>query len=702
MIDVDHLDVSLDNTDITLRQVDVSKKGRFSARISGQLDAAKRTGDLNAAIDTLSYKSADSELLLENPQNAPLVVNYHMRPDGDSIEVAASSWRAGGHLVTVGEFTTPFSHQNWSGKLPPTAVTISPWLKAKVSGEFNRQPPYASLDISLFELTYDSWRVNQPEDKIKLVIGDDISVITKNNVIVASDKTTINLMPVHMSYADKQLRIHRSGIKIAGQSFPNIKGQIDLNRQTGSFTLEQLNVIDNTGMNLLAVDKPVSVELSLRENNTDAEIPMLGVKFYQHKQSGWSVAVDDFGKLNKYSPLMQRYQLEEGKFTLVSDNGSQPWSFNGKIKHPLALLVDGDTPVHDYHFSGNYDGNKTTAYINEKIHLQVTEKVSIDSKEIGYNLPALLSLINAPDKQKNDEKRQGAGKSINRKNLESGHPAKESKKAGSSLSLALTAKDSFIYIDETHRAMAEELNLTLDKGTIECDLKYDSGKAVLEIKDDKISLAGKEFGPGFVNEIINYSKFSKGELEFEVSGGLENLDAVIVINDAVINDFGLASNILAFINTVPALLTFKLPGFHTEGLHASKITAGLNYQDGLIKLKAVHLDSKEIDVRGDGNVNMNDDTIDVTLNLITGAKKNLSHIPLLGYVLSGKEKKPSITLTVKGDMHNPEISHTAFREVATYPFQLLKRTVILPAHVVNKVRANTDGNSSDASNTEKQ
>ena len=170
----------------------------------------------------------------------------------------------------------------------------------------------------------------------------------------------------------------------------------------------------------------------------------------------------------------------------------------------------------------------------------------------------------------------------------------------------------------------------------------------------------------------------------------------------MINDFGLASNILAFINTVPALLTFKLPGFHTEGLHASKITAGLNYQDGLIKLKAVHLDSKEIDVRGDGNVNMNDDTIDVTLNLITGAKKNLSHIPLLGYVLSGKEKKPSITLTVKGDMHNPEISHTAFREVATYPFQLLKRTVILPAHVVNKVRANTDGNSSYASNTEKQ
>jgi len=700
LIDVDHLDVALDNTDITLRQIDVSKKGQFSAHITGKLDAAKSTGDLNASIDALSYKSADSELLLENPQNAPLVVNYHIRPDGDSIDVAVSSWRAGGHLVTAGEFTTPFSHKNWSGKLPPTAVAISPWLKAKVSGEFNRRPPYASLDISLLELAYDGWHMNQAEEKIKLVIGDDISLITKNNVDVTSDKTTINLMPSHISYKDKQLHIHQSGLKIAGQSFPDMKGQIDLIRQTGSLTLEQLNVVDNTGMKLLAVDKPVTLELSLREDQTDAEIPQLGVKFYQHKQSGWSVAVDNLGRLNKYSPLMQRYQLEKGKFTLVSENGSQPWSFTGMIKHPLALLVDGDTPVHDYHFSGNYDGNKTTADINEKIHLQLAEKVSIESKEIGYNLPALLSLINAPDKQTSDDKRQGAGKSVNRKYLESGHPAKQSNiAAGSNLSVALTARDSFIYIDETHRVLAEELMLTLVKGTIECDLKHGKGKAVLEIKDDKISLAGKGFDPVFVNEIINYSKFKKGELEFKVSGSSSDMDAFIVINDAVIQDFGIASNILAFINTVPALLTFKMPGFHTDGLHASKITAGMKYQDRLIKLKSVHLDSKEIDVRGEGKVNLNDDTIDITLNLITGAKKNLSHIPLLGYILSGKEKKPSITLTVKGDMHNPEINHTAFREVATYPLQLLKRTVILPAHLVNKVRGNSDDNSQDNSHT---
>ena len=703
MIDVDHLDVSLDNTDITFRQVDVSKKGQFSAHITGELDAAKSTGDLNASIDALSYKSADSELLLENPQKAPLVVNYHMRPDGDSIDVAASSWRAGGHLVTVDEFTTPFSHQNWSGTLPPTALAISPWLKAKVSGEFNRRPPYASLDISLLELAYDGWHMNQAEEKIKLLIGDDISVMTKNNVDVTSDKTTINLMPAHISYGDKQLHIHQSGIKIDGQSFPDIKGQIDLNRQTGSLTLDRLNVVDNTGMKLLAVDKPVTLELSLREDQTDAEIPMLGVKFYHHKQSGWSVAVDDFNKLNKYSPLMQRYQLEKGKLTLRSENGSQPWSFTGKIKHPLALLVDGDTPVHDYHFSGNYDGNKTTADINEKIHLLLAEKISIESKEIGYNLPALLSLINAPDKQTSDDKRQGAGKSINRKNLESGHPAKQSNKAADSdLSLTLTAKDSFINIDETRRVLAEELTLTLDKGTIECDLKYGKGKAVLEIKGDKLSLAGKGFEPAFVNEMIKYSKYKKGELEFEVSGSFNDMDAVLVINDAVIQDFGVASNILAFINTVPALLTFKMPGFHTDGLRASKITAGIHYQDRLIELKSVHLDSKEIDVRGEGKVNLNDDTIDITLNLITGAKKNLSHIPLLGYVLSGKEKKPSITLTVKGDLHDPTVTHTAFREVATYPWELLKNTVTLPSHMVDKVRHNTNDNSRDENFTDKE
>ena len=151
IVDVDQLDVALNNTDVTLNRIDISQKDLFAARIKGELDAAKSTGDLHASVDTFSYKSADSELLLANPDKAPLELDYHMRPDGDSISVPASTWQAGDHRISIGEFTTPFSHTSWSGKIPVTAVNISPWLKSTISGTFSRRPPYASLDITILD-----------------------------------------------------------------------------------------------------------------------------------------------------------------------------------------------------------------------------------------------------------------------------------------------------------------------------------------------------------------------------------------------------------------------------------------------------------------------------------------------------------------------------------------------------------------------
>jgi hypothetical protein len=122
----------------------------------------------------------------------------------------------------------------------------------------------------------------------------------------------------------------------------------------------------------------------------------------------------------------------------------------------------------------------------------------------------------------------------------------------------------------------------------------------------------------------------------------------------------------------------------------------------MIKLKSIDVDSKEINIRGEGYLDLNNDTVDITLNLITGLKKSIGRVPLLGYVLSGNKKKPSITLTVKGDLHDPTVSHTAFREVATYPWELLKNTVTLPSHLVDKVRRNTDDDSSNENLTDKE
>jgi hypothetical protein len=673
LFEVDQLDVRLKNTDITLNRIDIRKGKLFSAHIKGELDAAKSRGDLQATIDSFSYQSDDTEIRLANPSDAPLKLAYSMRPDGDTLHLPASRWKAGDVDVEIGEISTAFDHRTLHGDLSSIPVNVSPWFKSTVSGSFNRQPPYADLKVSLHEFKHESFSIDQPDVIMEIVIGKDISLITKSETRLKYGETSIKLMPTKLIYGDNKLHLKQSGLQLAGVFVSDITGLINLNTQTGKLDLNKLKIDDKTGSPILAVNETLPLHLSFKDYNTSIAIPLLGIEYQQKAQNGWSLKLNDLSKLNKFSPFMQDYELDKGEVELTSMNGSMPYSFTGKLTYPHAILIDATTPIHDYSFNGRYQEDKTTIDINDTVQISIADKVAISAKNIGFNLPALFKFKDKkikPDKKDKPEKK--------------------------ALSLGLKANNSFLFLSEKNRILADEIHLSDEQGVISGDLEFGDGFASMEIKDKQLSLIGKKFSEEFINGLLVVSKLKKGELEFEVSGELDNLNAVILINDAILTDYGLANNVLAFINTVPSLITFRVPDFHNSGLHARKIKAGLNYQNGLINLKSLHLDSKEIDLRGEGTVDLNNDTIDVTLNLITGTKKSVGRIPLLGYVLSGDKKKPSITLTVKGDLHEPEIKHTAFKEVASYPMKLLKRTIILPGHLVNKVNKETSDNKAES------
>jgi len=639
LFDVDQLDIELSNsTNINLLKFKISKNDQFSASITGEFDAVKNSGGITAIIEKFSYLSPHSVLRLANPLNTPLKIHYLMRPEGGSVSVSASNWKMGDAPVSVGEFTAAFDHKTWSGALPPTPVSIDPWFYTTVSGTFRLKPPYADLDVTLVGLTHDALRMEQPEIEIKLAIGDEISLQTVNPAKFSYASTPFTLLPTQTTFAEQKLTFHQSGLELNNQLSSGITGVLDFNKQTGNLTLDQIRITDKTGKTLLAVEKPVPAKLSWQGNSTLLKIPMLGIELETQDQGGWSVALKEFNKLYPYSPWLQNYKLQEGDLLLKSKSGSVPYSISGRLTSSRAYLIEGDNPVHDYQFSGKYNGEAISLDINEKVHIEVTDKVSMSSNNVGYNLPAILDISKEVDSNQN---RQDGSKN-------------------KAFKFELNAKDSFIYLSENRRALADKLSVTIDKGTIDGDLRFGQGFANMQIKNEKISLVGEGFENPFLNELVTFLDFGKGEIEFQIGGNLDNLDAVFHIEDAVINDYGLLNNLLAFINTVPSLLTFRVPNFNRSGLPASEINVALNISDGIVNIKSLNVDSKELDMRGEGKVNLRDNSIDMAFNLITGAKKSLGRIPLLGYVLSGNEKRPSITLTITGDMNDPKIKNTAY------------------------------------------
>lgn len=112
---------------------------------------------------------------------------------------------------------------------------------------------------------------------------------------------------------------------------------------------------------------------------------------------------------------------------------------------------------------------------------------------------------------------------------------------------------------------------------------------------------------------------------------------------------------------------------------------GLSIEDNITHVKHLEIKSPVLSMTGAGSVNIPKNSIDMTLNLITKAKTNISKIPLLGYILTGKEQRPSIALQVSGDLNKPDVKNTVFKEVATLPLSLLYRTLTLPVHMANTV-----------------
>jgi hypothetical protein len=85
------------------------------------------------------------------------------------------------------------------------------------------------------------------------------------------------------------------------------------------------------------------------------------------------------------------------------------------------------------------------------------------------------------------------------------------------------------------------------------------------------------------------------------------------------------------------------------------------------------------------------------VNLKTQAGKNLGKIPVLGYVLAGKDEDESLSLKIKGGLNDPDVDYSLVKNIVVYPAEILYRTLKLPFHlggqIINKSPEEANANS---------
>ncbi len=245
------------------------------------------------------------------------------------------------------------------------------------------------------------------------------------------------------------------------------------------------------------------------------------------------------------------------------------------------------------------------------------------------------------------------------------------------MNVSIEAKDSYLYISDKRRSISESMKFRYLNNILILNLKHYKGTARLILEKDKLYVHGEKFNDKFMEKLFVLSDFKGGTFEFDMSGTTKNYDGIFTINNTIVLDYKILNNILAFVNTVPSLLTFSIPGYHKKGLKVKTAYMKFKSKNNILNISDIYLDSKEIDIFGSGKANFIDDTVDLELNLKSDLGSKISKIPLVGYLLMDKDSI-STTLSITGKLSDPDIKSLIAKDIVVVPLNILKRTITLP------------------------
>ncbi len=200
-------------------------------------------------------------------------------------------------------------------------------------------------------------------------------------------------------------------------------------------------------------------------------------------------------------------------------------------------------------------------------------------------------------------------------------------------------------------------------------------------KRDNLEVKAIEIGDKMLHPLINFDGLQGGKYSIKMSGiPGKQIKGVIELDGGLMSNFKVYNNLLAFINTVPALATFNSPGFNNKGLKIKKGTVEFTVTEGRkISFDSVLIQGESATISGEGKIDIEAQTVNVDL-AIQAAKavgKLIGNIPVVGYILTGERQSiMTVGLHIGGTLENPKIEVSPIKDALLFPLRVLERSLM--------------------------
>ncbi|WP_169308531.1 AsmA-like C-terminal domain-containing protein [Nitratifractor salsuginis] len=199
-----------------------------------------------------------------------------------------------------------------------------------------------------------------------------------------------------------------------------------------------------------------------------------------------------------------------------------------------------------------------------------------------------------------------------------------------------------------------------------------------------LKIMAEGIGDRMLHALIHFNGIQEGRYTIHVTGNdKKGYTGEILIHGGVLRGFKAYNDLIALINAVPALVSFSSPGFSHKGFELKQGTILFTLKGKRLKLGRILLVGKSATVAGKGVVELDSKRLDVDLAIRTAREmgKALSTIPVVGYILFGKDKSLTAGVKITGTLDHPKVHTNPVGEALLYPLELLKRTLTAPAHL---------------------
>ena len=643
-------EVELNKTMLSIKKGQMAYSDMISAQINGELELSTLMGDFYLEPEFVSFPLSEKErinLVSKKPK-----VILHFSKNGESYIFPDTLWEYGDVKIKLDANTLRLSEKFSSiVEMKNFKFHIKNLMDVGLTGTADLSKETAKIDVYIKDINYvrEDMNISLLNEKIAVAFDykDDEAILSLGETTkIKMNKINVLVEPTKIKIKDGFLNLKDTRINVNNQFASDVSTHYKLGKKRINITAKNTDILSKE---FLFIEPSFNLIYEEEGAEKTLTIDAFNVRTVMSEDEKGTLKLANFSKISKFSKFMQRYDINEGNATLFFNHDNIALDINLKNFHPL-LSKDGKELI-NYNIKGNYKDNVLNLSLEDKLKLRYAKKGTASAQNIDFNLLPILKYINLVD---------------------------DVNQTGESLNLEIKTKNCNVTLGKLGRKIsADTLNMTIKKDEISANLSHGKGGVMYTSHENNISVYGLGLNDVFMNNLFKYSTFKGGTFKFNAEGTYKNLSGSYDVNGSTIKDYTVLTNTLAFFNTIPALMTFSLPGYSTEGLKMDSLRSDFDLNDSIVHLYNGYIDSKELKIDVNGTIDTKKEILNLDLNVKTDIGSSGKNIPVLGYLVFGKNNV-STMVHVTGKLSDPKVEHSVAKQAALAPYNVLKRTFLYP------------------------